>query len=52
MANSGTTTMGRGVDVPKGSVWEGLRGLGVTSGCGMGVGKIQQCFNGVGSSCK
>ena len=52
MANSGMTTMDRGVDVPEGSVQEGLRGLGVILGCGMGVGKIQWHFDGVVSSCK
>ena len=52
MANSGTTTIGRGVDAPEGSVWEGLRSLGVTVGFGIGVGKICQHFKGVVSSCK
>ena len=52
MANSGTTTIGRGVDAPEGSVQEGLRGLGVTDSFGICVGKRCLCFKGVVSSCE
>ena len=52
MANSGTTTIGRGVDAPEGSVQEGLRGLGVMVSFGIGVGKICWHFEGVISSCE
>ena len=52
IANSRTTTIGKGVDAPEGSVWEGLRGLKVVVGLGIGVGIIYQHFEGVISSCE